>query len=55
MKIKIDKTTKYSEKNNIIELECKGNGTKEHPLIIDASVDLPQSFEINESEAFIII
>ncbi|MFX1489301.1 MAG: hypothetical protein ACFFBI_09150 [Promethearchaeota archaeon] len=53
MKIKIEKTSRYSEISNVIELDCKGNGTKDDPLIIDESVSLPTSFELNESELYI--
>jgi len=37
------------------ELDCKGKGTEEDLFIIDESVALPNSFEINESEVFIHI
>lgn len=55
MKFNIYRTPKYSEKNNIIELNCEGNGTENDPLIIDEFVPLPKSFEINDSEIFIHI
>ncbi|MFX1478258.1 MAG: hypothetical protein ACFFCI_09005 [Promethearchaeota archaeon] len=53
MKIVIDVTSKYSEKFNVAELDCKGSGTKDDPLIIDESVSIPTSFELNESELYI--
>jgi hypothetical protein len=55
MKIQIEKTSKYSEQNNVIEFDCKGKGTEDDPLIVDASLNLPESFEINESEVYINI
>ncbi|MFX1478257.1 MAG: hypothetical protein ACFFCI_09000 [Promethearchaeota archaeon] len=55
MTIRIDKSYYYSGKNNTIELDCKGKGTKDDPFIIDGSVALPNSVEINESDAFIYL
>lgn len=37
------------------ERDCKGKRTEEDPFIIDESVALPNSFQINESKAFIHI
>ncbi|MFX1281350.1 MAG: hypothetical protein ACFFA3_18525 [Promethearchaeota archaeon] len=55
MQLKIYKSSNYSENNNLLELECKGNGTKEDPFIINPSTNLPEYFEINESEDYILI
>ena len=45
----------YGRSINKLEIECSGTGTIEDPIIIDNSVQLPSSFEIEGSELYIHI
>ncbi|MFW9866509.1 MAG: hypothetical protein ACFFEN_10480 [Candidatus Thorarchaeota archaeon] len=61
MKIKVRKV-KYKnifsatpENYEEIELDCKGTGTKEDPIIIDSLIDKSLNFDIVESEKYIVI
>ncbi len=38
-----------------LEIECKGSGTEEDPLIIEPSESLPDSFHIIRSHLFVIV
>ncbi|MFW9879445.1 MAG: hypothetical protein ACFFG0_40730 [Candidatus Thorarchaeota archaeon] len=55
MKIKIYREV-YLLRSSIfreIEIECKGNGTKKDPAILEPSEDLPDDFHINKSDIYL--
>ena len=56
MRIKIyELRPKVYGRINKLEIECSGTGTIKDPIIIDNSVQLPSSFEIEGSELYIHI
>jgi hypothetical protein len=38
-----------------IELECKGEGTEQNPIIIEPTLDLPQDFDVRNNHLYINI